>query len=192
MNSRHGETRGFTLIELMIVVAILGVLAAIAIPAFVSYTKRAKTSEATISIDRLFEGAVTYFDSEHSPRGMPTVSLTNCLPATSNGGSPLPPFAELGSERRIASKYLGAWSADPTFAALDFSQTDNFYFGYLFVGGCDGAPCAGGTVSYTRAHGDLDDDGIYSLFERAGEAVSTSNGFAFVGAAGIYKQNPLE
>ncbi len=45
--------KGFTLIELMIVVAIIGILAAVAIPAYGDYTARAQASEAFVLLDGL-------------------------------------------------------------------------------------------------------------------------------------------
>ena len=52
--------KGFTLIELMIVVAIIGILAAIALPAYQDYTARAQMSEAMVLADGQ-KGAVTEF-----------------------------------------------------------------------------------------------------------------------------------
>lgn len=54
--------KGFTLIELMIVVAIIGILAAVAIPAYSNYTKKAKfteVSQATQAVKIAVEGCAT-------------------------------------------------------------------------------------------------------------------------------------
>ncbi len=56
--------KGFTLIELMIVVAIIGILAAIAIPAYSNYSKKAKLTEVTNSMGALGSACVEYYQSK--------------------------------------------------------------------------------------------------------------------------------
>ena len=61
--------RGFTLVELMIVVVILGLLAVIAVPALQKYMRKAKTAEARVQIAKIYDGASGYFKTEHVARG---------------------------------------------------------------------------------------------------------------------------
>jgi type IV pilus assembly protein PilA len=57
---------GFTLIELMIVVAIIGILAAVALPAYQDYTARAKVSEIVLAADSCKNNVTEYFQTQNS------------------------------------------------------------------------------------------------------------------------------
>ena len=66
---KHSMQKGFTLIELMIVVAIIGILAAVALPAYQDYTTRAKVTEG-ISL----AGAAKLAVAENAQNGQPFAS----------------------------------------------------------------------------------------------------------------------
>tara|TARA_B100000315_G_C14590549_1_gene595515 strand:+ start:3028 stop:3459 length:432 start_codon:yes stop_codon:yes gene_type:complete len=57
----RSNTKGFTLVELMIVVAIIGILAAIAIPNFLKYQTKAKQSEAKVNLKGVYTAQLSYF-----------------------------------------------------------------------------------------------------------------------------------
>ncbi|MHB1040752.1 MAG: type IV pilin protein [Desulfobacteria bacterium] len=58
--------KGFTLIELMIVVAIIGILAAIAIPNFLKFQAKSKMSEAKTNLGAIYTGELSYFGEQNS------------------------------------------------------------------------------------------------------------------------------
>ena len=107
---RHIQ-KGFTLIELMIVVAIIGILAAVALPAYQDYTVRAKMSEVILALSAC---RTTVTEIYQSGGVAPAANGWGC---GENGGSGTP----------VSSKYVQQITTDPNgviFATVTGINTD--------------------------------------------------------------------
>jgi len=160
------KSGGFTLVELMIVVAIIGILAAVAIPAFTRYVKKSRTSEAVGHLNKEWAGSLTYYESDH------VAAQGTMLPKQFPGASGA--WANSGQACGCATggRCPGGspvWGSDGVWQALNFSLPDphNYLPGYS-------SALTGTSANFTAAAlGDLNCNTTLASFTRQG-AVNTN------------------
>lgn len=176
MSIRKRLKGGFTLVELMIVVAIVGVLAVLAVYGVRKYIANAKTAEAKNAVGQIGKDAATALEREIiAPAvlaGGATAALNRrlCLSAS----APVPAGAAdiKGQKYQPNPLPLQDYNKDSAtpgmgFACLKFEMSTPQYYMYNYES--DATTSTIGTVITATANGDLNGDGTLSTFRLAGE-----------------------
>jgi len=171
MRIRTKKARGFTLIELMIVVAIVGVLAVLAIVGVRKYIASAKTAEATNQLGTIGDRAQQAYDGEGmSGAVLAQGTSTGILKQLCLGASATVPGAATSIKGKKYQSTVAEWNVDGAgnsgFACLHFTIDKPQYYMYNYVAA---APGNGAGASFVAtANGDLNGDGVLSTFSLTG------------------------
>ncbi len=163
---------GFTLVELMIVVAIVGVLAVLAVYGVRKYIANAKTAEAKNSLGQMAKDAVTAFEGERMNATVlaagASTAIVRSMCASSSATVPVAAASIAGQKYQSNA---ADWSipadvaANAGFPCLKFEMTAPQYYMYNYT--AVGAATNGDTFTAT-ANGDLNGDGTLSTFTATG------------------------
>jgi type II secretory pathway pseudopilin PulG len=179
------KTSGFTVVELICLVALLGCLAAVVIPAFEMEERRKKTVEATMNLRRLYDATVSYYEGSHDQVDGRILALqfTAAVDWTPRQGACCQQPG--GKCAPNVPPHEGPWN---TWDDLNFGIDEPFYYSYRTVAAIgDGSHV--GDEYHLQATGDLDCNGTYSLYQRTATVDAELN---ISGGAGLVILNDIE
>jgi len=173
------KKRGFTLVELMIVVAIIGILAVLAIYGVRKYVANSKTAEARNSLGQIGKDSTTAFERESMAGtvlgiGASTaVTRAECVKASAT--VPAAGTSIGGKKYQSDPTTSKDWQLDEAtnagFACLKFSMQAPQYFEYGYNSDAVLGTNPGTTFTAT-ANGDLNGDAVYSTFTLVGSVIN--------------------
>lgn len=166
--------KGFTLVELMIVVAIVGVLAVLAVYGVRKYIANAKTAEAKNSLGQIGKDAVTAYEGERMNAAVISVgSSTDVIRRTCGNSTNTIPSSDASIKGQKYQSTKLDWSNandvknNAGFPCLKFEISAPQYYMYGYNGGGTTGVTTG-TISAT-ANGNLNGDAVLSTFRMDGK-----------------------
>lgn len=177
MAIRKKLKEGFTLVELMIVVAIVGVLAVLAVYGVRKYIANAKTAEAKNSLGQIGKDAVTAFEGERmNSTVLAPTSATGIVRQMCGDTTATVPASKTSIQGKKYQSSKADWSnptdvnANKGFPCLKFEMTAPQYYMYDYKGSVASGGSADNATFSATANGDLNGDGtLLSTFRVHGK-----------------------